>query len=417
MKNTYKIGSRPPEAVEKQEKGGAPHRFAGSLDELVAKVRPAQPLYVVWPDRVAAAAKRFMAAFPGDAMYAVKANPDRTIIQTLYKSGVHTFDASSIEEVRLVRKAAPQARVCFMHPVKSPDAIREAYHVHGVRTFVVDYPDEVYKILRETELAPDLMLFVRLALPRNESAAIDFSTKFGALPEQAAELLRLCRPVAARVGLCFHVGTQAADPESYAVAVKVAAEVIRDSGVTVDCLDVGGGFPATYVSHLPPPIEHYMAVLKRALSEHGLDKLPLMSEPGRYFVADAVSLVVRVEQRRGDTLYLNDGTYGGLFDAGPLLNMRFPVRAVRPDAEKDPVKDGMKSWRFAGPTCDSLDMMEGPFDLPATMKEGEWIEISRVGAYSQALRTNFNGFGKTGVVYIKEAPARKRFGVVTSAGR
>lgn len=410
MKNTYQFSSQYSHTTDKQ---AVPARFVGTLDELVAKVLPVQPLYVVWPDRVTAAVKRFNAAFPGEAMFAVKANPDRTVIQTAYKAGIRTFDASSIEEVRLIRKLAPEARICFMHPVKAPESIREAYHVHGVRTFVVDYDEEVYKILRETELAADLMLFVRLALPRNESAAIDFSGKFGALPERAVELLRLCRPVAARVGLCFHVGTQSADPEAYAVAIRVAAETIRDSGVTVDCLNIGGGFPVSYANHVPPPIEHYMSVVRRALRENGVDNLPLMSEPGRYLVADAVALVVRVEQRRGDTLYLNDGTYGGLFDAGPLLNTRFPVRAVRPGVEKNFARDGLSSYHFAGPTCDSLDMMEGPFDLPSNIKAGDWIEIGKVGAYSQTLRTNFNGFGKADVVYIKEAPAKRKFRIVS----
>ncbi len=390
-----------------------PQRFAGSVDELVAQVRPVKPLYVVWTDKVAAAVKRFNAAFPGEGMFAVKANPDRAIIQTVYKSGMQTFDCASIEEVRLVRKIAPQARICFMHPVKSPEAIREAYHVHGVRTFVVDYAEEVYKILRETDLASDLMLFVRLALPKNGSAAIDFSAKFGALPAQALELLKMVRPVAARVGLCFHVGTQSADPESYAKAIKVAAEVIRDSGVAVDCLNIGGGYPVAYANHMPPSIEHFMKVIKRALAENGLDKMPLMAEPGRYLVADSTALIVRVEQRRGDTLYLNDGTYGGLFDAGPLLNTRFPVRAVRPDVVKDYVKDGLKSYRFTGPTCDSLDMMEGPFDLPANLKDGDWIEIGQLGAYSYALRTNFNGFGKSDVVYMKGASEKRKLRVVS----
>lgn len=405
MKNTYDIQGQLAVFPDKQ---AVPSRFSGSVDTLIAQVRPVHPLYVIWPDRVAAAVKRFNAAFPGEGMFAAKANPDRTIIQTVYKSGMHTFDAASIEEVRLVRKAVPEARICFMHPVKAPEAIHEAYHVHGVRTFVVDYPEEVYKIMRETGLAPDLMLFVRLALPPNESAQIDFSGKFGAPPDQTVELLQMCRPVSARLGLAFHVGTQAADPESYARAIRIAAEVISKSGVEVDCLNIGGGFPVSYAHHNPPPIEHYMKVVTRALSENGLNKMALMAEPGRYLVADASALIVRVEQRRGDTLYLNDGTYGGLFDAGPLLNMRFPVRAVRPDVKADFVKDGLKSFHFAGPTCDSLDMMEGPFDLPANIKAGDWIEIGKVGAYSHALRTNFNGFGRSGVVYIKESPVRRK---------
>jgi len=381
----------------------APARYTGPVDDVIARLLPVNPLYVIWPDRLAAAARHFTAVFPGEVMYAMKANPDRSVIRTLYNSGVRSFDAASIEEVRQVRGIAPKAKICFMHPVKSPEAIREAYYKHGVRVFVLDCLEELYKIMRETDLASDLTLFVRLALPKNGAAAIDFSMKFGALPDEAATLLQSCRTVASQLGLCFHVGTQTTDAAVYGRAISVAAQVMRDAAVTVDMLDVGGGFPVPYpgeedVPHLSACIEQICSALER----EGLSDIPLLCEPGRAMVAQAGALVVRVEQRRRDVLYINDGTYGGLFDAGTLLKTRYPVRAVRPDGEFTAAE---QAYSFAGPTCDSLDMMPGPFILPEDMGCGDWIVLGNMGAYSASIRTNFNGFGKAGTVYLYDAPA------------
>lgn len=389
----------------------SPARLTGTVEDVVAALRPAAPLYVIRPDRVAAAARRFVAAFPGEVMYAVKANPDKVVIQTLYKNGVRTFDVASMEEVRLVRRLAPRARICLMHPVKAPEAIREAYYKYGVRTFVVDCRDELYKIMRETDLACDLEIFVRLALPRNGKAAIDFSQKFGAPPAECAELLGLCRPVAARLGLCFHVGTQTTDAAVYAKAAALAGQTVRKSGVKIDALDVGGGFPVSYPGQedVPQSSACFDALLQGAAKEK-LGAVPLLCEPGRALVAEAADLVVRVEQRKGSLLYLNDGTYGGLFDAGPLLKTRFPARAVRPE---EPVPGEPAPFAFAGPTCDSLDMMPGPFFLPEGVACGDWIVIGNMGAYSAAMRSGFNGFGRADTAYLYDpaaapAPAKPR---------
>jgi ornithine decarboxylase len=375
-------------------------RMTGTVDDIVADLKPHQPLYILRPEQLARTAKEFTALFPGDVMYAVKCNPEKAVLQILYKNGVRSFDAASIEEVRQVAKIAPKAKIYFMHPVKSPEAIREAYTVHGVRAFVLDTQEELYKILQNTDLAADLELFVRLVLPKNDEAMVDFSSKFGVLPEGAVELLRQCRAVASRLGLCFHVGTQSTNPTVYAKAIDTAAGVIMRSGVKVDVLDLGGGFPVSYPGREHPPLAQYMKVIAEAVKDSRLEGIPLICEPGRALVAASVSLVVRVEQRRGDLLYLNDGTYGGLYDASHWAGgLRYPVRMIRKGAMAHPT---LTPFRFAGPTCDSLDMMEGPFMLPADIKTGDWIEISNAGAYSQGLRSNFNGFGRSLTVALFE---------------
>jgi ornithine decarboxylase len=372
-------------------------RFVNT-DAMIAAKKPAMPVYTLSPQKLQDTAHHFVTSFPGKTMFAVKTNPQAQVIKNLAKGGVKAFDVASIEEMRLVKSVAPFAELFYMHPIKSPESINEAYFVHGVRNFVLDHEDELYKIMRETGLATDLNLYVRVTLPKNENASIDLSAKFGATPDEAVELLRKCRNVSVKLGVAFHVGTQISDAAAYGNAVNVIKSVIARSGVKVDVIDVGGGFPVPYVGEDVPSIVNCIDVIMTAIQHAGLDHLELVAEPGRALVAQSGSLVVRVELRKGNRLYLNDGTYGGLFDAGPLLGTRFPVRAVR---NGKPMSPEMQDFTFAGPTCDSLDMMEGPFALPADIDMGDWIEISNLGAYSQSLRTNFNGFGASETVLLE----------------
>jgi ornithine decarboxylase len=387
------------EVLWRARSSNQPARLTGTTQDLVSALRPAMPVNIIWPERIAEATRRFLQTFPGETMYAVKTNPDKTVIQTLYKNGVRAFDAASIEEVRLVRKVARKAKIYFMHPVKAPEAIREAYFTHGVRDFSLDTMEELYKITRETDLAPDLGLFVRIALPKNGKAAIDFSSKFGAGPAEAVELLKKCAAASERLGLCFHVGTQTSDANVYARAVSYAAGIVRASGVTLHALDVGGGYPVPYPGQIVATVEQCVEALQKALKKEKLDHLPLLAEPGRALVAQGGAVIARVELRKGNTLYLNDGTYGGLFDAGALLKTRYPVQALRANAE---LNGNIEEFRFAGPTCDSLDMMAGPFMLPSDIRTGDWVEIGNLGAYSHSLRTNFNGFGQSDTVCLYE---------------
>ncbi len=316
---------------------------------------------------------------------------------------MRAFDVASMPEIQLVRDIAPDAELFFMHTIKSPENIRDAYFEYGVRNFSLDHEDELTKIIESTEGATDLNLFVRVALPKNENASIDFSAKFGAHPETAPALLLMARRYAQRLGICFHVGTQTRDAASYGNAVNRIKSVIRESGVHIDMLDIGGGFPVPYEGEDVPSVESCLSVINTALRHAELDHLILFAEPGRCLVAQGGSLVVRVELRKDDCLYINDGTYGGLFDAGPLLKTPFPVRAVRAaQATEAPALSGnLQAFRLAGPTCDGLDMMDGPFYLPENIKTGDWIEIQNTGAYSQSLRTNFNGFGHHDTVFVR----------------
>lgn len=376
-------------------------RLTGSVSALVSQLRPVRPLYIFRPEQVVKTAQDFMRAFPGETMFAVKTNPHDTILLALAKAGMNSFDAASIEEVRTVRRLlGARPKIYFMHTVKSPEAIAESYFKHRVRAFSLDCMEELNKIITHTKHAKDLTLFVRLALPRNDEATIDFSGKFGASCDEAIALLKASRLQAAKIGLCFHVGTQTHDPSVYDRAVSIAATVIRESGVSIDMLDVGGGFPVPYPGEEVPELAACMDALSGALVREKLDHIPLLAEPGRALVAQSGSLVVRVELRKGDRLYINDGTYGGLFDAGKLLGQIYPARAMRVGGVT--MSEEMAAFSLAGPTCDSLDMMEGPFMLPADIRSGDWIEIEHLGAYSYSMRTNFNGFGAADIVCLYE---------------
>ncbi|MBO0737451.1 MAG: type III PLP-dependent enzyme, partial [Alphaproteobacteria bacterium] len=332
----------------------------------------------------------------GDVLYAVKCNPEPRVLRALWAGGIRHFDCASLYEVALVRNLLPAAEIHFMHPVKSRPAIREAFDSCGVTDFVFDSADELAKILQETVPVglvgdpPVLGLVVRLALPKG-SAVYDLSGKFGAPLEEAISLLRAARPHAARLGIAFHVGSQCLEPEAYARAMALAAEAIANSGVCVDIIDVGGGFPVSYPDMAPPSLRDYVAAIEAA-AEALPGTVRLWAEPGRALVASGGSVVVQVQLRRGETLFVNDGVYGSLSDAG-VPGFRFPARRIRL-GQADDAETPLADFTLFGPTCDSADRMRGPFRLPADMREGDWVELGQLGAYGACLRTGFNGFGK-----------------------
>ena len=367
-------------------------------DEQLRDLSPCVPVPILRPDALVETAKSFCKAFPGDVMYAMKCNPDPIMLKAIHKGGVNRFDAASIKEIRTISKLFPKAVIYYMHPVKAPEMIREAYINHGVRAFVLDSYEELDKILHVTNQAPDLELFVRIAVPKG-NVATDFSSKFGAKPDIAADLIAEAGKCAARLGVSFHVGTQCTDPDVYSRAIDYAAQVISQSGATVSVLDVGGGFPTILDKNNPPPsMTFYGAVIAEALSRNDMSHMQLLCEVGRGLVADAGALIVRVEGRRGDLLYLNDGTYGGMFEAGGSIGLPYPCHLIRREDREG--SEELKAFRFAGPTCDSVDMMNGPFMLPADICAGDWIKIEKLGAYGEVSRTDFNGFGTVQKVIV-----------------
>jgi len=375
----------------------------------IAKLRPVQPVTLLRPHAARRAARFFAEKFPGRSLYAVKANPSPDLLKILWAAGVSHYDVASIGEVRLVHETLPEAVQCFMHPVKAEEAIAEAYLEHGVKTFSLDSLDELGKIIRATSkngaAATDLNLLVRISVD-NGHAKLSLGAKFGAEPQEMKQLLIATRQAADALGVCFHVGSQAMSPAAYAEAMARVREAIVDAAVTVDIVDVGGGFPSSYPGMEPPPLETYFSVIHQ-----GFEALPisysaeLWCEPGRALCAEYASVLVRVEKRRGDELYINDGAYGALFDAAHI-GWRYPVRLIRQqDSHVRPM-----SFSFYGPTCDDLDRMAGPFDLPGDVASGDYIEIGMLGAYGCAMRTQFNGFGVVDSAIVDDEPMASLYG-------
>ncbi len=374
------------------------HKHHSALG-LATALEPVQPVTLLRPHAARRAARFFVEKFQGRSIYAVKANPSPELIQLLWESGITHFDVASIAEVRLVANLLPEATLCFMHPVKAKEAIAEAYFDHGVRVFSLDTHEELAKILEATGDATDLTLCVRMRASSNHSK-LSLASKFGAEQSEMAALLMAARQAADALGICFHVGSQAMSPAAYTQAMARVRAAIVEASVTVDVIDVGGGFPSIYPGMEPPALEAYFWTIHQAFEQLPISySAELWCEPGRALCAEYASLLVRVEKRRGDELYINDGAYGALFDAAHV-DWRFPVKLLRANESRAE----LAPFSFYGPTCDDMDYMEGPFELPADVQAGDYIEIGMLGAYGCAMRTAFNGFGEGERVIVDDEP-------------
>ncbi len=371
-----------------------------NVNELVNTLKPVNPVYCIRPETIKNSIKLFKNKFPGKVLYAVKTNPNEYVLKHIIKNGVERFDVASINEVKLIKKINPKSKLYFMHPIKCREDIAAAYFDYNVKDFSLDTKEELMKILESTKNAKDLNLFVRVAVS-NEHAELDLSRKFGALTSEALGLVRLCRQHAKKLGISFHVGSQCMHKISFSKGLKEISNIIRKTKIIPDTINVGGGFPSIYPDLKPEPLENYFEEIKRGLEQLKLEKLPeIICEPGRALVAESGSTVVRVNLRKKNKLYINDGTYGSLFDAG-VPNFILPSKLItngRVQSKK------ITAFQFYGPTCDSLDYMKGPFLLPNNIKEGDYIEIGQLGAYGLTFRTKFNGFYSNTIVELNDKP-------------
>jgi len=371
-----------------------------NVNDLVNTLQPESPVYCVRPSSVKKSVEFFKNNFPGKVLYAVKTNPDEKIIKIIINSGIENFDVASINEVKLIRKIDSKAKIYFMHTVKSRESIKEAYHQYNVKDFALDTKDELLKILESTNNAKDLNLYVRVSIS-NEHAEIDLSRKFGASPSEALGLLRLCKEHGKKVGLSFHVGSQCMHKISFSKGIADIGKIIKKTKIIPDVINVGGGFPAIYPDLTPEPLENYLQEIKEALKNLKLEKMPeIFCEPGRSIVAESGSTIVKVLLKKKQKLYINDGTYGSLFDAG-VPNFVLPTKMI---TNGRVVSKKLTAFNFYGPTCDSLDYMKGPFMLPNNIKEGDYIEVGQLGAYGTTFRTKFNGFYSDTIYQVDDKP-------------
>ena len=373
-----------------------------SVEELVNQLRPDKPVYCIRKNSILSASSYFQKKFPGKILYAVKTNPHEEVIKTLIKSGIDQFDVASIAEIKAVRKFSQTAKCSYMHTVKSRESIKEAYLKYGIKTFALDTKDELIKIIESTNNAKDLELFVRVAVS-NEHAEIDLSKKFGALSSEASGLLRLVKQNSNKIGLSFHVGSQCMHPISYTKGIAEIGNIIKKTKIIPDYINVGGGFPTIYPDLIPQSLDNYLEEIKRSLDNLKLDNMPeIICEPGRALVAESGSTIVRVDLKKKQKLYINDGTYGTLFDAG-TPNIVFPSKMIKDNSNKI-ISKKLTAFDFYGPTCDSMDYMKGPFLLPNNIKQNDYIELGQLGAYGLTFRTQFNGFFSDEIYEVEDKP-------------
>jgi ornithine decarboxylase len=371
-----------------------------TVDDLISQLKPERPVYCIRKKSIHVASKTFQNKFSGKILYAVKTNPHPEVLKTIVESGIENFDVASIKEIEDIKRINPNAKCSYMHTVKSRESIKEAYFKYNIKAYSLDTKDELIKIIESTNHAKDLELFVRVAVS-NEHAEIDLSKKFGALSSEASGLLRLTKQYAKKIGLSFHVGSQCMHPISYAKGISEIGNIIKKTKISLDYINIGGGFPTIYPDLIPQSLDNYFEEIKRSLENLKLVKLPeIMCEPGRAIVAESGSTIVRVNLRKKQKLYINDGTYGTLFDAG-TPNIVFPSRLIK---NGKIISKKLTAFNFYGPTCDSMDYMKGPFLLPNSIKENDYIELGQLGSYGLTFRTQFNGFYSDEIYEVEDDP-------------
>ena len=381
-----------------------------TVDELTYQLKPEQPIYCIRKKSIQLASTYFRNKFPGKVLYAVKTNPHPEVLKTIVESGIENFDVASIQEIKDIRAISPNAKCSYMHTVKSRESINEAYFNYNVKAFSLDTKDELIKIIETTNQAKDLELFVRVAVS-NEHAEIDLSKKFGALISEATGLFRLTKQYAKKIGLSFHVGSQCMHPISYVKGIADIKHIIKKTKIIPDYINIGGGFPAIYPDLVPQSLDNYFEEIKKGLINLNLKKLPeILCEPGRALVAESGSTIVRVNLRKKQKLYINDGTYGTLFDAG-TPNIVYPSRLIK---NGKIISKKLTAFDFYGPTCDSMDYMKGPFLLPNNIKENDYIELGQLGAYGLTFRTQFNGFYSNEIYEVEDDPIMTIYGKDTN---
>jgi ornithine decarboxylase len=376
------------------------------------------------PHRLHESAKWFSQNFPGEAFYAVKANPGPHVLQELWNGGIHCFDVASLCEIRLVHSLFPNSKLAFMHPIKNFNVISIAYRDYGVRRFVLDSPEELEKIMKATNGATDLTLIVRFSVS-NYGSSLPLTGKFGISGDAAVSLMQATRTVAQSLGISFHVGSQAMKPISYNMALSSIAAVVTAANVEVDIVDVGGGFPSIYDMESPPPLDEYLLSITSAVkSVKCFENSALWCEPGRALSAEGEGLLTRVEGVKKGAIYLNDGSFGALYDS-VHERWSYPVRVVKSSGRAYPVMpthraDEVDELMFEtdsssdsirlvpyiiyGPTCDSADKFPEPLMLPEGLAEGDYLEWGNIGAYGRSMITTFNGFGFYETLIVHDSP-------------
>ena len=372
------------------------------VGSLLRTLRPKDPVYCIYSHVYNEIATEFLQGFPGRVLYAVKANPDPTILGLLVEAGVRHFDCASLPEIELVDRIFPDATKYFMTPVRIRGAAAAAQEKYGVRHFLVDHLNGLSQLVEEIDTSRSV-IFARMAV-HHESAMEDLSARFGAPPEDMPLLLQAIRDSGAEAALAFNVGSSVTDPEAYRYSMSVTQSVLEQLPFRVRLIDVGGGYPKSYPDFIVPGLEEYFQAVAESVATLPLaDNAEVLGEPGRALSAPGMSAVVEVLLRKDDRLYLNDGMFGIFWVLRIDGPDRFPVRAYRDGKLHD---CETMEFQVNGPTCDSTDTLPGLVPLPVDIRAGDHLEFGNIGAYSIGGRTDYNGFYSDRIVTITSSKER-----------
>lgn len=368
------------------------HPPANPISFLVRE-QPDDPIMFFCPETVQRTVRRFVDGFDGRVTYAVKANPRPEVLENMVTAGLWAFDVASPAEMATVRAICPDAILHYNNPVRS-----RAEVATGRRYGCVSWSVDSFEELEKLQGLSGVEVSVRLALPVL-GAAYDFGSKFGAPPELATALLQRVQQMGLTPAMTFHPGTQCSDPAAWGTYISECASVARAAGVRLARLNVGGGF-AAHRDGPPPNLKAIFARIRQATTQaFGTNNPELVCEPGRAMVAESYTLGTRIKAiRAGGDVFLNDGLYGALAEWRDITpGDRITVYS----------QDGVKKTRTGanrivfGPTCDSIDRLPEPVQMPTDLAEGDFVLFAGMGAYSLALSTRFNGYGPKDPVTVR----------------
>lgn len=342
------------------------------------------PFLAIDKNKVQRQFSRFTAAMPDvKVFYAVKTNSNNRVIKMLHNVG-SGFEISSKNELDLLLDCGvPGGKIISSNPLKSLSFIQTA-HAAGVKYYAFDSADEITKL---AEHAPGCNIYIRLSVS-NEGSQWPLSRKFGVETDAAADLLvRSANYNLTPCGITFHVGSQCIDADSWGAAIKKSKlvwEMVKEQGVELSMLNIGGGFPVEYVDSIPS-VNQITSAVKQSLRDEFPNGIEVYAEPGRTFVGEAgtmVSTVIAKAKRNGENwLYLDVGVFNGFMETVGGIEYSIQTEKSGP----------MKKWIVAGPSCDSMDVITYEVEIPE-LSIGDKVYIASAGAYTTAYASRFNGF-------------------------
>lgn len=363
--------------------------YLETFPEVLMSKEEIEGFYTIDLSKIRARVDTYKRSFPGEVLFSVKANPLSRIIDTMCEKNIDGFDIASLDELYRTKSRKKNQTIYFMNPVKSSYDIQKAYE-SGVHNFALDSIEEYLKF-REVLPSDDTRIttFIR-ASAENNNAMFELNEKFGiSIADTTTLAITINENTKWKLGITFHTGSQTS---SSSVLLEKMAEIssyMGNSPLPFKSLDIGGGFPGDYDNSKTYDIIRQLEAVKEIYDSILKSKnINLICEPGRGLVYDSMSLFVKIRLVKRKTIYLSDGIYGGLLACSQWL--KYPCVAWKNEPTSSPIRTNL--FHLYGPTCDNRDKLGFVYELDSNIANNDWLQFHNVGAYSNGLRTGFNGF-------------------------